>query len=233
MSDGAIYAIGDIHGRYDLLRSMLSAIEAGNQSGCTIVFLGDYIDRGPQSREVIELLMSGPRRDCDTWIILKGNHEEMMIETYRAPLQPDWWVGNGGRACLESFGGQVPEAVIAWCDRLPVSYETATHFFVHAGINPVRPLNDQRAEEMLWIRDKFLMSQIDYGKHIVHGHTPFDEPELMDNRTNLDTGAFHSGILTAARFCGPGGPKSILQAGRRSPAVLPEPLGPVSNADEK
>jgi serine/threonine protein phosphatase 1 len=193
-----------------LFRDRLSTPDAmRSHSPNTIVFLGDYIDRGPKSREVVELLMAGPKRDGDKWICLRGNHEQMMVDTYRKPLEPDWWLRNGGEATEKSFGGRVPDAVIDWCAALPTSHETTTHFFVHAGIRPGLALHLQDEEAMMWIRDKFLDDERDHGKHIVHGHTPKRTAELLPNRTNLDSGAVFYGTLTAARFDGPGSPASL------------------------
>jgi serine/threonine protein phosphatase 1 len=196
----SLFAVGDIHGRYDLLLKALAEIEARWHSPNTIVFLGDYIDRGPQSREVVETLMAGPTRDGDTWICLRGNHEQMMVDTYRKPLDPDWWLTNGGAQTVASFGGRPSEAVIDWCEALPTSYETPSHFFVHAGIRPGLSLHLQDDEAKLWIRDKFLHDERDHGKHIVHGHTPNRSAELMQNRTNLDSGACFYGTLSVGRF---------------------------------
>jgi len=205
------WAIGDIHGRFDLLTKALAEIEARSPSPTRIVFLGDYIDRGPQSREVVETLMAGPKRAGDEWICLRGNHEQMMIDAYREPLNPGWWLGNGGETTVASFGGAIPEAVLSWCESLPICHETSTHFFVHAGIRPGLSLKLQEPEVMLWIRGPFLDDDTDHGKHIVHGHTPNRQAELMPNRTNLDSGAFYYSVLTAARFDAPGGPTSILE----------------------
>lgn len=196
----SLFAVGDIHGCYPLLLKALAAIEERSHSPNTVVFLGDYIDRGPQSREVVETLMRGPTRDGDTWICLRGNHEQMMVDTYRKPLDPSWWLDNGGETTEKSFGGRPPEAVIDWCAALPTSYETPTHFFVHAGIRPGLSLHLQDDEAMLWIRDKFLHDESDHGKHIVHGHTPNRVAELLPNRTNLDSGAVYYGTLSVGRL---------------------------------
>lgn len=196
----SLFAIGDIHGCYRLLLKALAEVDARSHSPNTIVFLGDYIDRGPQSREVVEALMRGPTREGDRWICLRGNHEQMMVDTYRKPLEPGWWLDDGGEATEKSFGGRPPEAVIDWCERLPTSYETATHFFVHAGIRPGLALHLQDDEVKLWIRDKFLDDERDHGKHIVHGHTPNRTAEMLPNRTNLDSGACFYGTLSVGRF---------------------------------
>jgi serine/threonine protein phosphatase 1 len=196
----ALFAIGDIHGRFDLLRKALAEIDARSHSPNTVVFLGDYIDRGPQSREVVEALMRGPARQGDTWICLRGNHEQMMVDALAGRARMEWWLENGGEETMESFGRNVPGKVIAWCEGLPVCHETPKYFFVHAGIRPGLSLHLQDTESMLWIRDVFLDDERDHGKHIVHGHTPRHAAELLPNRTNLDSGAVYWGTLSVGRF---------------------------------
>jgi len=196
----AIYAIGDIHGRFDLLQKALRAIARDSDSPATVVFLGDYIDRGPQSREVVECLMHGPERDVDCWICLKGNHEQMACDAQQPGQMRYLWLENGGDATLESFGGTMPAEVLAWFRGLPLRYETEQHFFVHAGIMPGVPLDAQDEGTLMWIRHRFLDDVRDHGKHVVHGHTPSYFAELKPNRTNLDSMAFQSGRLSVGRF---------------------------------
>jgi serine/threonine protein phosphatase 1 len=193
-----IFAVGDIHGRFDLFQMALAEIRS-RKAGATIVFLGDYIDRGSDSRQVIAALMAGPP-EGETWVCLKGNHEEMMCKVHRGDGPWDWWCRNGGTQTLQSFGYPIPPAVLEWCDSLPVAHETRHHFFVHAGINPDVPITAQSADDMLWIRRKFLEHEGPLPVHVVHGHTINDEPELLEHRTNLDTGAFYTGVLTVGRF---------------------------------
>ncbi|HVO02357.1 MAG TPA: metallophosphoesterase family protein [Candidatus Cybelea sp.] len=193
-----IYAIGDIHGRFDLLKKALATIER-ETTAATVVFLGDYIDRGPDSKPVVETLMRGPTRPGDRWICLKGNHEAMACDA-AAGRDRFLWLDNGGDATLRSFGGALPPAVLAWFAALPVTFETEHHLFVHAGIFPGVPIDQQSDDTMLWIRDRFLDDNRLHEKHIVHGHTPSYEVELRPNRTNLDTMAFRTGRLTIGRF---------------------------------
>jgi serine/threonine protein phosphatase 1 len=194
------YAIGDIHGQYELMQLALAEIETRQPSGALVIFLGDYIDRGPQSKEVIEALMAGPRRECDKWVCLTGNHEDMMLQAHADKSKWMWWVRNGGETALQSFGGELPHNVCDWCAALPIFHETEHHFFVHAGVWPGRDMADQRAEDMLWIRDRFLDYEGDFGKHVVHGHTPNRYAQTFNNRTNLDSGAFFTGRLSIGRF---------------------------------
>jgi len=196
----ALFAIGDIHGRFDLMRKALAGIEWRSPSPNTVVFLGDYIDRGSQSREVVETLMRGPTRADDIWICLRGNHEQMMVDALAGRARMGWWLENGGQETMESFDRNVPAQVIAWCEALPFCHETARYFFVHAGIRPGLELDQQEAEALLWIRDVFLDDKRDHGKHIVHVHTPRHAAELLPNRTNLDSGAVYWGTLSVGRF---------------------------------
>lgn len=197
----AIYAIGDIHGRYDLLLKALREIarDSGGDAP-TVVFLGDYIDRGPQSQEVVACLMHGPRRDGERWICLRGNHEQMAWDAHQPGGHRHFWLDNGGDATLQSFGGAMPIDVLNWFRDLPLRHETEQHLFVHAGILPGVPLDAQDDETLMWIRHRFLDDERDHGKHIVHGHTPSHFADLRTNRTNLDSMAFHTGRLSVGRF---------------------------------
>jgi serine/threonine protein phosphatase 1 len=196
----AIYAVGDIHGRYDLLQMALREIARDSSEAAEVVFLGDYIDREPQSREVVQRLMRGPDRDGDRWICLKGNHEQMAWDAFELGGDRRLWLDNGGTATLCSFGGVIPPAVLAWFRELPLRYETEQHYFVHAGILPGVPLWAQDDRTVMWIRHRFLDDSRDHGKHIVHGHTPGHRAELKPNRTNLDSMAFQTGRLSIGRF---------------------------------
>jgi serine/threonine protein phosphatase 1 len=210
------YAIGDIHGRFDLLNSALSVIGDLEAQDARLVFLGDYVDRGPDSRPVIETLMA--LTTSDRVICLRGNHEEMMLTAIITGNMAHW-LDNGGRATGISYEMAYPALTLAfprehlkWLAGLPVFYETPWHFYVHGGVRPGVPLSEQDPIEMMWIRDVFLHDDRDHGKHIVHGHTPRQAPELMPNRTNLDTYAYATGNLTIGVFEGPGGPREIWTA---------------------
>lgn len=206
------YAIADLHGRYDLLEAALERIEASPSGGC-VVFTGDYVDRGPQSREIIERLMAGPTKPGWEWICLKGNHEDMMVAVLRGQAEMGWWVGNGGGQTLLSFNGDVPKNCIEWADKLPQYHQDAHRIFVHADADETLPMSDQTEARMLWTRR---------GKHqdcqhpegfVVHGHTPFEDgPIVLSGRANLDTGAVWTGRLAVAVFDDetPGGPIEIL-----------------------
>lgn len=216
----AVYAIGDIHGRRDLLGALHARIVADAQSRVTtrriIVYLGDYIDRGPDSRAVIDLVRSDhPQGFEKVW--LRGNHEEFLIRFLDEAYSGHNWLANGGGETLASYGIDV-EAEMAVGDlaalqtrlhhRMPhrhrdfleetvLSYRIGDYFFAHAGVRPGIPLDRQRPKDLMWIREEFLDATVDHGAFIVHGHTPVIAPEIMPNRADIDTGAVFTGRLTA------------------------------------
>lgn len=227
---GNTFAIGDIHGRHDLLRLAIEAIEymADPKDGAaTVVFLGDYIDRGPSSMQVLDTLMRGPTKDHIRYVCIQGNHEAMMVETLRTPLHPGWWYGNGGKATVESFGLDpidfafdyegISAEYISWIESLPLFYEDAHRVYVHAFIDPTLPLSQQVPQRMqwdLWPAGADLTTQS--GKHIVHGHEQDEfHPLLLKNRTNLDVGAFYTNRLVIGVFEDerPGGPVHLVEVG--------------------
>ena len=220
-----IYAIGDIHGRLDLLVQLHDAIrdDAGSAAGLatTAVYLGDYIDRGEHSREVIDLLLDAPLPGFEN-VCLKGNHEEMMLMFLDDSRIGETWMWNGAGATLRSYGVEVTAAQLsdgpaiadrygAWrqvlADCLPgshgaflhglgMSYQAGDYLFVHAGIRPGVPLPRQQPQDMVWIRGAFLHSQANHGVCVVHGHTIFPEPNFNANRIGIDTGAYATDRLT-------------------------------------
>ena len=200
------FAIGDIHGSYTKLANLLKHCTAhGGERTPRFVFVGDYVDRGPRSREVVELLMKRQAAAPDHIVCLRGNHEEMLISVLQDGDKA-LWLCNGGDMTLRSYGvtsaGSIPDEHLVWFDSLPLSESDNKRFFVHAGILPGVPLDQQEEDAMLWIREPFLSDPRDHGLYIVHGHTPLEtgEPECLPNRLNLDTGAVFGGPLTAAVF---------------------------------
>lgn len=212
-----IYAIGDIHGRLDLFDRMIEAIrrDAAAREGTAIaVTVGDYVDRGPQSREVIERLQSNPF-DMP-YVALKGNHESLFESFLIDPAIGEHWRRLGGLETLASFGVPVREMMVgrgyeeaairleaaitpehrSFLASLRTSFVSGRYFFCHAGVRPGVPLERQSENDLLWIRDEFLNSAADFGKIVIHGHTPVAEPEVRRNRINIDTGAFATGRLT-------------------------------------
>jgi len=194
------FAIGDIHGCYDEMAQMLETIETWWPGG-TIVFLGDYIDRGPASRRVVERLMAGPTKPGWSWILLKGNHEAMMVSALRGEADLYWWLGNGGDKTAAAYDGSPPDEVLDWADSLPTMHVDRHRIFVHAGIDDELPLDEQSEETLLWRRPPEDYGGDYEGKHLCHGHTPLSfEPTTIGNRTNIDTGCVFGGFLTAALF---------------------------------
>jgi serine/threonine protein phosphatase 1 len=171
------------------------------------VFLGDYIDRGPDSRGVLDFLIDLQSRRPDAVTCLCGNHEDMALNAIGDPSQiPQWVIFNGGDKALRSFGvtrpSDVPARYIDWMRSLKTHIDDGVRFFVHAGIDPDRPLDQQSRHDMLWMREPFLSDLRDFGRFIVHGHTPLrsGRPDLRLNRVNVDTAAVLGGPLTAAVF---------------------------------
>lgn len=221
-----LYAIGDVHGRADLLADLLELlrkdIARAPEARRVLVMLGDYIDRGEWSRHVVDMLLEDPLPGAET-VYLCGNHEDYLIRFLDDPSVGPHWLANGGDATLRSYGVEparyqgltdgwarmsrllaaaLPPAHRAFFAGLGLSHAEGDYFFVHAGIRPGRPLADQQRDELLWIRDIFLSSTADHGKIVVHGHTVTWAPEDRPNRIGLDTGAYMTGRLTAAVLTG-------------------------------
>jgi serine/threonine protein phosphatase 1 len=213
-----IYAIGDVHGRADLLKKMLDVIDqtlvTQPVERVVQVLLGDYIDRGPNSREVIQILLARRRRHA--MICLKGNHESYAARFLDDPSILSEWRRVGGVNTLLSYGLQpsanddpneqqetakafadaLPESHRRFLLGLPLSFTCGDFFFAHAGVRPGIPLARQREQDLLWIRDDFLLHEGAFDKIVVHGHTPAQKPDIRTNRINIDTGAYATGKLT-------------------------------------
>lgn len=190
------YAIADLHGRYDLLEKCLNklgTIDDANNADSKIILLGDYIDRGPDSAKIIQRLMGMQSVDKNV-ICLKGNHEDIVLQTYDTPLWKDWWFSNGGDTTYASYGGDVDTEHLNWMRRLPLYYATPEHIFVHAGIpDNSLPLEEQNHERLMWM----LYGKDDHGgwndTHVVHGHHIHEDgPHEWAHRTALDTGSFYT-----------------------------------------
>lgn len=221
-----VYAVGDVHGRHDLLEALLR--EIGRDVAATppgdrplLVFLGDYVDRGPGSAQVVEAVLR-LRHEGDFEIrALKGNHEEALLRFLDDPHFGSTWAEHGGSATLASYGVRPPATrtdPVAWTDAaqafaatLPAAHlafyrgldlmtEVGDYAFVHAGVRPGIALAHQEERDLLWIRGEFLQASGPFGKVIVHGHTPMEEPQVTPHRLGLDTGAYATGVLTAVRL---------------------------------
>jgi len=216
---GRIYAIGDIHGRLDLLHDLIDMLHADARGRPPlrnrVVILGDFIDRGPDSRQLIDLFI---RHQSADFIVLKGNHEAAMVDAIRGDIAAlDLWMQYGGDATLRSFGvaesiitsddpqiliraarKAIPKRSIKWIDSLPLFHRAGPYFFVHAGILPGVPLARQAAKDMLWIRQDFTENEDIHDAMIVHGHTAYEEGVFFgSNRIGVDTGAYRTGRLSA------------------------------------
>ena len=210
------YVIPDIHGRYDLLCDGLAEI-AARAAGKTsvIVAIGDYVDKGPDSRAVIDRLLSGVGEDL-ALVALKGNHDAMMVDALRDPSKMAAWIAKGGDAALASYGGDptaVPQTHIDWLDRLRLMHIDAHRLYVHAGVDPELPLDRQSEETLLWKRYPKGYAGGFGNLHVVHGHDNYpDGPLLYEGRTNLDTLAWRTGRLTIGVFDDdrPGGPVDFI-----------------------
>ena len=200
------FAVGDIHGCLDKLTRLLAACEAhAGARAARYVFVGDYIDRGPQSRGVIDLLMRKQAAQPGTIVCLRGNHEQMAIEAHASERAVPLWLANNGASTLRNYGGgRISDEHLAWLAALPFCHDDGLRFFVHAGVDLDAPLDQQEPEVMLWMREPFLTycDEVDRGRLIVHGHTPLRTgvPDLRRRRLNLDTAAVMGGPLTAAAF---------------------------------
>lgn len=203
------FAIGDVHGCIDKLRSLLWKCESlAADAPVRYVFVGDYIDRGPDSNETIETLIDLQKKERAEVICLRGNHEQILLDCFTdGPEQLAYWVlANGGAETLRSYGAEsihdIPAEHLAWIRSLRFFYDDGKRYFVHAGVDPDLPLNRQSEHDQLWIREPFLLSDKILERFIVHGHTPQRSglPEFRPNRLNLDTAAVYGGRLTAAVF---------------------------------
>ena len=215
-----VYAIGDIHGRADLLSEIHALIAADLAGPCpgrvVVVYLGDYIDRGLSSRAVIETLITAPIAGVEI-VHLRGNHEAFLLHFLEDPEFGTNWLPNGGDATLYSydvekpwiidgepalgrtrdeFRRRLPASHLAFFEGLPLYHVEGGYTFVHAGIRPGQALEDQDERDLLWIRNAFLNSRADHGCCVVHGHTITREVEIRANRIGIDTGAYYTGTLT-------------------------------------
>jgi len=198
---GKIFAIGDIHGCYEKLIALMNKAEV-DLNNDTLIFLGDYIDRGEKSFEVVEHLIGLKKRYANI-ILLKGNHEEMFME-YLSGDDTYAFLMNGGLPTVESYMKQnffidditIPEEHLKFFNSLDLYFETDNYLFVHAGFREGVLIEDQKPEDMLWIREDFTKSDFDFGKQVVFGHTPLPEPLIMPNKIGIDTGAVYDNKLT-------------------------------------
>ena len=217
-----VYAVGDIHGRADLLKDLHHRIIAdaarASKSENMVVYLGDYVDRGIEIREVLDTLINGLPDNFHP-VYLRGNHEETLLAFLEDSSMLDFWIAIGGQATLmnyrvavpgNGFGenratevrkaliDKLPDKHLTFLNRLQNSFAIGDYFFAHAGVRPGVALSQQKPEDLLWIRDPFMSSTDHFGARIVHGHSIVQRPEILPNRIGLDTGAYATGILSCA-----------------------------------
>lgn len=213
--EALVYGIGDVHGMNDLLTSLLAAIESDASARglpAKVVFLGDVVNRGAQTRQVLDRLLAGPTRPGDEWIVLRGNHEQMMLDALTDGSVGTFqrWLKMGGLQTLASYGCSRKKATpdrarelispehIRFLADLPLMHIAGDYLFVHAGVEPGVPLQRQNADKLLTIRGQFLKKAHGLPFTVIHGHTPTDgRPRLGPGRIGVDTGAYFTGILTA------------------------------------
>ena len=225
--DTRIYVIGDIHGRLDLLRRLHDAVRGDAADAAprrVLVYPGDYVDRGEQSRQVLDLLIDHPLEGFER-VLLRGNHEDMMSTFLEDLSIAGGWMMNGGDATLFSYGVGAPEQgsgeerllvmQAAFREKVPPRHREflrdlrlhhieGDYLFVHAGVRPGQPVEDQTPRDLIWIREPFLSSTAEHGYCVVHGHTVVEKPEFHANRIAIDTGAYFSNRLTCLVLEGTG-----------------------------
>ena len=216
--DTRVYVVGDIHGQASLLRHMHDAILADARTCPTqrrmVVYLGDYVDRGAHSRQVLEILSCHPLPGFET-VALRGNHEAMMLAGLEDDAAFAGWFMNGGRATAASYGvcderqdacwfdasvmwtmrQTVPDHHLAFLNGTQIAHREGGYAFVHAGLRPGVALDQQEPEDLVWIRDPFLDTDGDWPFVVVHGHTPVEEAEMCEHRIGIDTGAFANATM--------------------------------------
>lgn len=221
--DHFVAAIGDVHGRLDLVDQLWPMIDAASRRSAArtrmLIFIGDYVDRGLQSAQLVERLLQG--FPGFTTVFLKGNHDETLLQFLADPAIGDVWRNFGGLETLRSYGVShaagkswaqtrsefltvFPRSHEAFFKNLQLYKAVGDYLFVHAGVKPRVPLAEQREQDLLWIRDEFLTSTVNFGRVVVHGHTPANAPEIRQNRIGIDTGAYMTGALTAVVLEGRG-----------------------------
>jgi serine/threonine protein phosphatase 1 len=200
-----IFAVGDIHGCYEKLRALMDKIPL-NMEQDQLLFIGDYIDRGPGSIEVLDYLIDLKKRLPGT-LFLKGNHEDM-LQNYLDGNDRFTYLLNSGQQTLDAYLNKqdvsedypVPSAHLEFLSELRLYYQTENYIFVHAGMRDKVPLESQLENDLLWIRDEFIYSDYYFGKPVVFGHTPFKEPLVQTNKIGIDTGAVYGNRLTCVQL---------------------------------
>jgi serine/threonine protein phosphatase 1 len=200
-----IFAIGDIHGCADKLYALMKKIPV-DYTKDTLLFIGDYVDRGPNSFEVVDYLVDLKKRYPDI-VFLKGNHEDM-LQKYLEGTDRFTYLFNGGQHTLDSYlklphkseFSPIPSDHLEFYKSLVLAYQTEDYIFVHAGLRKNVPLEKQDPEDLLWIREDFIYSKFNFSKRVIFGHTPFSEPLVLPNKIGIDTGAVYGNLLTCVQL---------------------------------
>jgi len=233
-----IYAVGDIHGRADLLAKLHQLIESdaqtyGQNKNKRIIYVGDYIDRGLESKAVIDILLSRPLAGFDH-VFLKGNHEDMLLGCFEdAGIWPQW-LSVGGGATVLSYGVQenpdsdaemrnelferIPPSHFRFLENLQLTFRSGDYLFVHAGVRPQVPLEQQEPRDLMWIRGEFLRHKGSFGAVVVHGHSISLKPEFLPHRIGIDTGAYATNALSCVVLDGI--TRGFLSTGSIEPATV-------------
>lgn len=203
-----IYAVGDIHGCLDLLQQLLDDVQPDLERD-VLLFMGDYIDRGPDSRRVVDYVLTLRQKYPREHIIcLKGNHEAMLLD-FLQDRERAMFMFNGGMSTIRNYWGEnwedlprllLPPEHEEFYRELRLYYETPDYIFVHAGLKPGVPLAEQEEKDLLWIRGQFIASMEDFGRLVIFGHTPFNQPLVLPNKIGIDTGAVYGNFLTCLKL---------------------------------
>lgn len=200
-----IFVVGDIHGCFDKLCALMDKIPINNTRD-QLIFIGDYIDRGPSSFDVVNYLIDFKKRVPGT-IFIKGNHEDM-LQNYLDGSDRFTYLLNGGQKTLDEYLNRsdnkeafpIPSEHLEFFNSLQLYYQTDDYIFVHAGLREKVPLESQDKMDLLWTRDEFIHSDFNFGKRVIFGHTPFKEPLLQANKIGIDTGAVYGNLLTCLQL---------------------------------
>ncbi len=200
-----IFVVGDIHGCYDKLCALMDKIPL-NEARDQLIFIGDYIDRGPSSFDVVNYMIEIKNRIPGT-VFIKGNHEDM-LQNYLDGSDRFTYQLNGGQKTLDEYltrsdnkdAFPIPSGHLEFFNALQLYYQTDDYIFVHAGLREKVQLESQAKMDLLWIRDEFIYSNFNFGKRVVFGHTPFKEPLLQPNKIGIDTGAVYGNLLSCVQL---------------------------------
>ncbi len=202
-----IFAVGDIHGCYEKLVELMKILPWKKQNGDLLLFIGDYVDRGTGSRDVVEFLVQLQKNGGD-FVFLKGNHEKMLLDYYVDHKDQMLYIANGGAETIASYvegaigrkAFELPKEHLHFLQTLQLYYETEDYIFVHAGLKDSVPLQEQSQEDLLWIREEFIYSVYDWNKRVVFGHTALETPFVSPGKIGIDTGAVYGNKLTAVEL---------------------------------